>query len=466
MSRSALSEQVNRLLPGEKWKRVREAILASASYSGQRTNDLRREIDESNRLKTGVLSPGTLDFPTTTSAALDLTVWAINYQIFQPGPVALPVTAPHASFPRPDIFTGDDEGNINYYPGTIDAEGNAQLPIVPEGEVLLRQVTRHPNGDVDVDDSTPSPSEWVSKIATATQTIASWLAFQKMARTDGPPLRVPSISMSGRLYLSDTPAVNDVYSTVEGVGDWSKILTIDISGGQKRYFARMDFSGISANYEKGELWVQFQVDDDGDMVSNKLKVWGEINTAKLKMVRLDTDTYAIFVAHDEAAAFYKTRPLKQFGPSNVYLYHHQDGRNPLPAGDQFEFELYGDLTEIISDIEDLESSLLDLENDLQDNYYTKNESDPEDSTGSVIEFDKPRTYNSLGSPNTNATLTEDNDPFRKVTQVIFHQAASFNPPATWEKSTGSDDYDPAKINVIYVEAFSATYKRYIIDHDE
>ncbi|WBL43089.1 hypothetical protein PBT90_20390 [Algoriphagus halophytocola] len=53
-----------------------------------------------------------------------------------------------------------------------------------------------------------------------------------------------------------------------------------------------------------------------------------------------------------------------------------------------------------------------------------------------------------------------------MTQVIFHQAASFNPPATWEKSTGSDDYDPAKINVIYVEAFSATYKRYIIDHDE
>lgn len=101
-----------------------------------------------------------------------------------------------------------------------------------------------------------------------------------------------------------------------------------------------------------------------------------------------------------------------------------------------------------------------------DDRYTKSESDPLASTGSVIEFDRPRTYNDPSSPNTNTTLTEDNTPFRPVTQVIFHQAASFAPPSTWELSTGSDDYDPAKINVIYVEAFSATYKRYIIDHDE
>jgi hypothetical protein len=98
--------------------------------------------------------------------------------------------------------------------------------------------------------------------------------------------------------------------------------------------------------------------------------------------------------------------------------------------------------------------------------YTIAESDPLASTGSVIQFDQPRTYNGNLAPNTNTVLTENNTPFRKVTQVIFHQAASFTPPSTWEKSTGSDAYDPAKVNIIYVEAFDASYKRYIIDHDE
>ncbi len=98
--------------------------------------------------------------------------------------------------------------------------------------------------------------------------------------------------------------------------------------------------------------------------------------------------------------------------------------------------------------------------------YSKEESDPLASTGSIIQFDRPRTYNGNLAPNTNTVLTENNSPFRTVTQVIFHQAASFTPPSTWKKSTGSDDYDPSKVNIIYLEAFDPAYKRYIIDHDE
>ena len=263
MSRAPLSETLNRLLPGEKNKRIREGILAAASYSGQRTDQLRRQIDRENRKQTGILLVGNLTFDSDAQATLSDWIWVINFAIKQPeGDIVLTVQDKDPNFTRPDYFIGMPDGTIQYRASTFDQFGNSIPPTIAEDEVILRITYRNPDGSNEQED----PSE--------------------------------------------TPEI-----------------------------------------------------------------------------------------------------------------------------------------------------------DLSD-YYTKAETDPTSSIGNEIYFDRPRTYGSAVSPITSTTLTENNSNFRNVTQVIFHQAASFNPPATWQLSTGSDDYDPAKINVIYVEAFSATYKRYIIDHDE
>lgn len=91
---------------------------------------------------------------------------------------------------------------------------------------------------------------------------------------------------------------------------------------------------------------------------------------------------------------------------------------------------------------------------------------PVASAGSVISFDRTRTFGTKVSPITSAGLTEDNTDLTEVTQVIFHQAASLSVPVTWSKDVGSADYDPAKVAIIYVEAFSPTYKRYLITYDD
>lgn len=341
MSRSALSEQVNRLLPGEKWKRVREAILQSATYSGQRLDTLRRNIDQENRLKDGKLQDGNLEFPISTTAELDLFVWVINYQIFQPGFTNLPVLAHDPDFPRPDVFTGDGTGTIKYYPGTIDSEGNGQFPDIPEGEVILREVIRNTDGS---NDSTPGNGngngKYVSLNDTGTQVVKSYLGSEPLAGS----LRDSLYPDANGVFRKTRVDYHGVYSTVEGVGatDWSKIVSINVAGGQLRYFVMLEFAGVSPAMEKGMVWIQFETDGSGNLTVNKLKVFGEINPAKLKMVKLDANTYGVFVHHNEAGAFFKFRPQFSFGGSTVYDYRHQDGRAALPAGTQYEFEQYSD----------------------------------------------------------------------------------------------------------------------------
>lgn len=89
---------------------------------------------------------------------------------------------------------------------------------------------------------------------------------------------------------------------------------------------------------------------------------------------------------------------------------------------------------------------------------------PEASTSTTIDFTKPKTFGSFGSPITGA-ITESNTNAKRVVQVIFYSGASFTAPhSSWEPSRNSE-YDPAVVNIIYVEYFSDTYKRYWFDQD-
>lgn len=90
---------------------------------------------------------------------------------------------------------------------------------------------------------------------------------------------------------------------------------------------------------------------------------------------------------------------------------------------------------------------------------------PEASTSTIIDWTKPKTFGSFGSPIT-GTLTESNTNAKLVVQVIFYSGASFTAPsANWKLSANSADYATSGVNIIYVEYFSDTYKRYWFDQD-
>ena len=90
---------------------------------------------------------------------------------------------------------------------------------------------------------------------------------------------------------------------------------------------------------------------------------------------------------------------------------------------------------------------------------------PEASTSTVIDFTKPKTFGSFGTPITGA-ITESNTNAKRVVQVIFYSGASFTAPsANWKLSDNSAAYATSGVNIIYVEYFSDTYKRYWFDQD-
>lgn len=91
---------------------------------------------------------------------------------------------------------------------------------------------------------------------------------------------------------------------------------------------------------------------------------------------------------------------------------------------------------------------------------------PLDSTGTQIKFDRPRTYGTDLAPLTNGALTELEDSNSKnLIQKIYIQAASFSPPASWQKLATSEDYDPAVVNIIIVERERSDRKIYSITKD-
>ena len=183
MSRARLSETLNRLLPGERWKRVREGILAAANYSGERTDLLRQNIDEANRLKTGLLAPGELTIDSTTQATISSYAWTIDYQILQQSTAeTIVISAPDANYPRPDIFVGLANGSIAYRAGSLDANGNAQDPSYnPLTEVLLATVTRNPDTSNSISQGNSNGSDYVSKSSTGTETMQGNLALAPAA---------------------------------------------------------------------------------------------------------------------------------------------------------------------------------------------------------------------------------------------------------------------------------------------
>ena len=342
-TRAQLSETINRLLPGEQNKRIREAILASASYSGQRTDQLRQSIEEANRLKTGLLDKGLITFNSDTEAELSGYTWVINYAIQQPSaPATITVEAPHASIDRTDVFTGDDAGVIRYYPGTIDSLGNAYYPTIPTDEVILEVVTRKPDSTNITDPNPPATGDYLSKSATSLQTVQSPLALANLAGTIQ-----DLIGTDPNGLLRKVPASRaGVYTTLEGdggftSGGWSKILRITMDTAiQVNYVITFQMLGVTPSYEKGDMWVIFRVEEDGDIITNSLQLFGSFTPSRYKLIKVDGTHYELYVQHDQIDSLYSFRPIMLFGNDWRYEFFQQSEIiETLPGGDQYGFSL-------------------------------------------------------------------------------------------------------------------------------
>ncbi|MGJ3236428.1 hypothetical protein [Marivirga sp.] len=86
-------------------------------------------------------------------------------------------------------------------------------------------------------------------------------------------------------------------------------------------------------------------------------------------------------------------------------------------------------------------------------------------TGSEIAFDRPAQYGTDLAPLTVTTLTDTETAAKNLIQKIYIQAASFSPPASWQKLATSEDYDPAVVNIIIVERERSDRKIYSITKD-
>ncbi len=336
-TRAELSETLNRLLPGERDKRIREAILASASYSGSRTDQLRRSIDEANRIKTGLLVNGTLDITTTTNADLQSFTWVVNFVIRQqPALESITIDAPNADFPRPDIFVGLADGSIVYRAGTVDAEGNAQDPTYdPTTEVLLRAVTRNPDNTFTEQDPGAGGDDNVKKSATGTQTIQSNLAIAPQA---GGLLDLVRFDNAGK-PIRVRPDKAGVYVTEQGTVGWARVIRINTNiPTQLNYGMYLNFSAVESNDSQvGELYFYLRFNSSKVIQDTVLLAFGKVTPARYKIIKINDDIYELWLQHFTSLTLYAWRPLFSFGSIDKYTLFNREPITALPSGDALDF---------------------------------------------------------------------------------------------------------------------------------
>lgn len=149
MTRAKLAEEIKKLLPDEKDKRIRQAIMKA--YGGATTVavGVRDTISQENRLQNGILVEGTVAITSPTSASLSGWAWVIDFAIQEGANQTITITAPDATFPRIDYFHGDDTGVIYYAAGILDGAGNSIFPTIPAGNIILKKVLRNVDGSND-----------------------------------------------------------------------------------------------------------------------------------------------------------------------------------------------------------------------------------------------------------------------------------------------------------------------------
>jgi hypothetical protein len=172
MSRAKLAEEIKKLLPEEKNKRIRQAIMKAYGGATSVAVGVRDTISQENRLQNGILVEGTVAITTPTSASLSGWAWVIDFAIQEGADQTITITAPDATFPRIDYFHGDDAGLIHYAAGILDGAGNSIFPTIPAGNIILKKVLRNTDGSNDDQPVEPINSDFVSYVVPQARTEA------------------------------------------------------------------------------------------------------------------------------------------------------------------------------------------------------------------------------------------------------------------------------------------------------
>ena len=290
----------------------------------------------------GIETRGTITFDSATQVDINGYEWMYDGDLNEGGEeLNKTITGTPTDFNRIDALVGDDSGNYHWITGVED-ENQVLEPAIPSNRRLLEYILRTPAGDNTLIEVPVEGSNFVRKDnPDGTEVMQGDLALTPQAGT------LPNAAYfdNNGVPRRGNPAIVGYYTTLEGIGQYSKILTITIDTAiQLNYYAVIEFSGISTNYEKGFLWVQFEIDGSGDIVTNKLQCFGEFDVSKYTLVKTSSTTYALYVAHDETNSFYRFRPASQFGTSFRYVYHNREAKVDIPdpgTFDHYGFTLFG-----------------------------------------------------------------------------------------------------------------------------
>jgi len=88
-------------------------------------------------------------------------------------------------------------------------------------------------------------------------------------------------------------------------------------------------------------------------------------------------------------------------------------------------------------------------------------------SGSAIVFTQDRSYGSIASPEAGNITADLTDAVHGAVVLVIHQNATEPTyPGTFQKLSGSEDYNAAKVNLIYIQYLDATNQKYTIAYDE
>lgn len=332
--------EINQTETGTEIREVLEPRTDSSqgSSSGGSTGSAQPEAPSQTPPPNGITVRGTLVFNSAIEVEAADYEWSIDAVPYEGGTDTLAVTGTPTAYSRIDALIGNASGGYEWAVGT-ESEDTLIDPTIPDGKILLEKVLRETSGTNTLIPVDPDLSNFVDKTFTGNQEILS--DFTIKAQKGSLP-NFTTFDANGKLIRNSTSNAG-IFTTLEGIGGYSKILTITIDVSvQLNYFSVIQFFGISTNYEKGELWVQFTLDGSGDISQNSLKCFGEFDVSKYKLIKTSSSTYELFAVHDEIVSFYQFRPISQFGNSTRYVYYNLDAKvDPLPAGDQYSFTEYG-----------------------------------------------------------------------------------------------------------------------------
>jgi hypothetical protein len=340
--------------------------LADENNNGALTSEDWQKIQdlEPPAPQEGLVTRGTITFDSPTSVDIDGYEW--NYEgVLQEGGLEENKTIPGTptEFNRIDALVGDNAGSYHWIEGTED-ENQVFEPAIPSDRRILEYILRTPSGDNTLEPVEPDLTIYVDKISTGTQTIQSDLASVKWAKGQNDYLRSDP---NGKIQVVRGDKVG-VRTTIQGSVGWARAIRINCNFSQQlNYGMTLELSAVESNdYQTAKLTFYLRFNGSGVLQDSSLLLFGKVTPARYKIVKIDTDTYELWLQHFTSLTLYVWRPLFSFGGIGRYTLYNNQAITSLPSGDQLDFVDANDLSEILSDINYLEVALLALEGVVDD----------------------------------------------------------------------------------------------------